>query len=286
MLLNESYRNLFQQLSELYDTGEAKSIAAWVIENITGYKRVDITLNKQINISDEQNIKIKTYTIEVLQHKPVQYVLHEAWFAGLQLYVDKNVLIPRSETEELVNWINDDCQWATVNGQLSILDVGTGSGCIAIALKNKLQNVELHALDISFEALEVAQKNAGTNNTHIHFHRIDILNEKDWKTLPEFDIIVSNPPYVKRSEAIEMHKNVVDYEPHLALFVENEDALIYYKAIIKFAKHNLKPAGKIFFEINESAADEIKQLLTENGYDRTEVRKDIYGKWRMVKASK
>lgn len=283
MTINEANKYLIHQLCRLYDEREAKNIASWVIENITGFKRTDVILNKHENLTNDQSSKFNNYVTELLQHKPVQYVLNEAWFAGMKLYVDESVLIPRPETEELVEWIIEDySKYATC----TILDIGTGSGCIAIALKNKLKNAELHALDISTKAIEVAKRNAEAHGTNTQFYHLDILNEEDWKTLSEFDVIVSNPPYVKRSEAIDMSKNVLDYEPHSALFVHDDDSLIFYKKIIAFAKSYLKHNGSIFFELNESAGAEVKKLLIENKFVNIKFRKDLEGKQRMIKASK
>lgn len=283
MRIQDAYTQLMYQLFELYDDREAANIADWIIEHITGFKRIDRLTNKQFPLTEKQQQLLNTYTTQLLQHKPVQFVLHEAWFAGMKLYVDENVLIPRPETEELVEWIILESQKSNVKSQ-KVLDVGTGSGCIPVALKKKLPKLDVHALDISEAALNVAQKNADTLNTAITFYKNDILNKTTWDELPVFDIIVSNPPYIKQSEENEMRKNVLLHEPHLALFVPNDDALLFYKAIAGFGLTHLNKEGKLFFEINEAHGNEIKQLMNEYGYSNVELKKDMQGKERMVKA--
>jgi len=246
MTIQQSYKQLLFQLYEMYGDREAANIADIVIENITGFKKVDRLINKQFLLNEEQLQLLSDYTNELLKHKPVQYVLNEVWFAGMKLYVDENVLIPRPETEELVEWIVKTV--ASRKSQVaSILDIGTGSGCIPVALKKKLLSVEVHALDISEEALNVAKRNAAIQQTEINFHLLNILDKNLWRQLPKFDIIVSNPPYVTQGEASSMQKNVLQYEPHLALFVDDEDAMKLYKAIAEFGLYHLNNNGQIFF---------------------------------------
>jgi release factor glutamine methyltransferase len=206
------------------------------------------------------------------------------WFAGMKLYVDENVLIPRPETEELVEWIVKTV--ASRKSQVaSILDIGTGSGCIPVALKKKLLSVEVHALDISEEALNVAKRNAAIQQTEINFHLLNILDRNLWKQLPKFDIIVSNPPYVTQGEASSMQKNVLQYEPHLALFVDDEDAMKFYKAIAEFGLKHLNENGQLFFEINEMMSKQICDLLNQYRYLNIELKKDLQNKDRMIKAT-
>ncbi|HRH47236.1 MAG TPA: peptide chain release factor N(5)-glutamine methyltransferase [Panacibacter sp.] len=283
MRVQEAYKQLMYQLFELYDDREAANIADMIIEHITGFKRIDRIINKQFPLTKEQEQLLNSYTVQLLDHRPVQYVLHEEWFAGMQFYVDENVLIPRPETEELVEWITREV--ASLEFRVySVLDIGTGSGCIPVAVKKKISSLEVHALDVSATALAIAKKNAAIQKTEIVFHQLDILNKDEWKRLPKFDIIVSNPPYIKQSEANEMHKNVLQHEPHLALFVPDEDALLFYKTIAVFSKQHLNSKGKLFFEINEALGKEVCALLEQQGYTNIELRKDMQGKDRMVKA--
>jgi release factor glutamine methyltransferase len=283
MGIQEAYTQLMYQLFELYDEREAANIADLTIEHITGFKRIDRITDKQFPLSEPQQQLLQTYTVQLLQNTPVQYVLHEAWFAGMNFYVDENVLIQRPETEELVEWVVEENQKSKVKSQ-KVLDIGTGSGCIPVALKKKLSALDVHALDVSEGALAVAQKNAATQNTNITFYYSDILNKSKWNELPIFDFIVSNPPYIKRSEEKEMRNNVLSHEPHLALFVPDEDALLFYRTIAEFGLTHLNKEGKLFFEINEALGNEVKQLLENYGYSNVEIRKDLQGKDRMIKA--
>ena len=284
MTIQQSYKQLLFQLYEMYGDREAANIADIVIENITGFKKVDRLINKQFPLNEEQLQLLNDYTNELLKHKPVQYVLNEVWFAGMKLYVDENVLIPRPETEELVEWIVKTV--ASRKSQVaSILDIGTGSGCIPVVLKKKLLSVEVHALDISEEALNVAKRNAAIQQTEINFHLLNILDKNLWRQLPKFDIIVSNPPYVTQGEASSMQKNVLQYEPHLALFVDDEDAMKFYKAIAEFGLYHLNNNGQIFFEINEMMGKQICDLLNQYRYLNIELKKDLQNKDRMIKAT-
>ena len=284
MTIQQSYKQLLFQLYEMYGDREAANIADIVIENITGFKKVDRLINKQFLLNEEQLQLLNDYTNELLKHKPVQYVLSEVWFAGMKLYVDENVLIPRPETEELVEWIVKTV--ASRKSQVaSILDIGTGSGCIPVALKKKLLSVEVHALDISEEALNVAKRNAAIQQTEINFHLLNILDKNLWRQLPKFDIIVSNPPYVTQGEASSMQKNVLQYEPHLALFVDDEDAMKFYKAIAEFGLKHLNENGQLFFEINEMMGKQICDLLNQYRYLNIELKKDLQNKDRMIKAT-
>jgi len=284
MTIQQSYKQLLFQLYEMYGDREAANIADIVIENITGFKKVDRLINKQFLLNEEQLQLLNDYTNELLKHKPVQYVLNEVWFAGMKLYVDENVLIPRPETEELVEWIVKTV--ASRKSQVaSILDIGTGSGCIPVALKKKLLSVEVHALDISEEALNVAKRNAAIQQTEINFHLLNILDKNLWRQLPKFDIIVSNPPYVTQGEASSMQKNVLQYEPHLALFVDDEDAMKFYKVIAEFGLKHLNENGQLFFEINEMMGKQICDLLNQYRYLNIELKKDLQNKDRMIKAT-
>ncbi|HVM89660.1 MAG TPA: peptide chain release factor N(5)-glutamine methyltransferase [Puia sp.] len=294
MTIHEAQQQLLFQLYHIYDDREAAAIANLVMENITEWKRIDRVLNKNVPLSLPKTELLKRYTEELSAHKPVQYVLHEAWFAGMKFYVDENVLIPRPETEELVEWIVREVQHSdsavsspmTDNRQpLTVLDVGTGSGCIPIALKKKLPGAEIFSCDVSEAALYVAKKNAQENNTEINFLHIDFLKEEQRDQLPIVDIIVSNPPYIPLTEKITMQQNVIGYEPHLALFVEDDNALMFYEAIAAFAKTKLKPRGTVYVEIHEELAPHVKKLFSFSGFQQVEIKKDMQGKDRMIKAT-
>lgn len=283
MTIRQAYQQLLLQLYELYSDREAANISDWVIERITGLPRIDRLLQKELPLTEQQLALLQEYTQQLLLHKPVQYVLHEAWFAGIPLYVDEQVLIPRPETEELAEWVAQHSP--AVNNPL-VLDIGTGSGCIPIALKKKNPAWQVHALDISAAALEVAARNAATQQTTIQLHRADILNEADWSSLPVCDIIVSNPPYIRETEQLQMHRNVLAFEPHLALFVPDTDALLFYRKIAAFGLQRLTAGGLLFFEINEALGPEMARLMETMGYSGIELKKDLQGKDRMLKAIK
>jgi release factor glutamine methyltransferase len=284
MTVTEGYRYLCNELYSVYEQREAENIAGMVIENITGLKRMDRVLQKDTILTTEQQKKLNNYTTLLRQHQPVQYVLHEAWFYGMQLYVDEHVLIPRPETEELVEWIITDAK----AGQqpVSIIDIGTGSGCVPIALKKNIPAADVWAVDISNEALAVAKRNAETQQANITFQQADILIPTHISTFPLFDIIVSNPPYIPLSDKTSMHPNVLQHEPHLALFVENENPLLFYNAIADFAHSFLKPGGSLYFEIHEAMGEQVTQLLTQKGFINVQVKKDMQEKDRMVKAKR
>ena len=284
MTITEGYHYISRELLSIYDQREAENIANLMIENITGFKKLDIVINKATQLTSSQEVILHQYTALLLQHLPVQYVLHEAWFYGMKLYVDEHVLIPRPETEELVEWMLKDAE--TNKQPINILDIGTGSGCIPIALKKNMPAAEVWAVDINNEALLVAQRNADTQQTSITFQQADILNKPYPSVLPTFDVIVSNPPYIPLSDKTAMHPNVLQHEPHLALFVANEDPLLFYNAIVDFAQSHLNPGGSLYFEIHEAMGEEVKQQLTQKGFINVQVKKDMQGKDRMVKATK
>lgn len=284
MTLHEAQQQLTKSLYDLYDNREAANIADWVMEHVTGMRKIDRIMHKQSPLLPEQLTQIQQYTRELLDHKPVQYVLHEAWFCGLPFYVDENVLIPRPETEELVEWVAEAGSKKEDAGNLRILDIGTGSGCIPISLKKKFPQAEVYACDVSEQALAVAAKNAAAQQTQVQFLQADFLNSKAWPTLPAVDIIVSNPPYIPHHNQSSMLQNVLAWEPHLALFVPNEDALVFYDAIARFAQEKLRPGGSIFVEIHEDLGTQTKALFESKGFV-AEVKKDFQGKDRMVKAS-
>ncbi len=287
MTMQEATYYLLNKLRSIYPEGEASEITDWVMESLTGSKKAERMLYKNSAITSKEELQLQQYAERLLQHEPVQYVLHEAWFCGLKFYVDKNVLIPRPETEELVEWVTVQVgSWESgaVSQPIKILDIGAGSGCIPIALKRKLNSAEMWSCDISEAALAVAKKNAETIGVDINFLLLDFLVSEKRNQLPSFDIIVSNPPYVPEKDKQQMQPNVLNYEPHTALFVPDNDALIFYKAIAEFGKRHLNSGGAIYTELHEELGEDASVLFKTAGY-KTELKKDMQGKERMLKAS-
>lgn len=284
MTIQHAYRQLLAQLYEIYETREAANIADWVIEHVTGQRKIDRIVYKDIPVSEEQQAKLAKIAGELLQHRPVQYVLGEARFMNMKLTVNEHVLIPRPETEELAEWIIEDIK---VSGKeiVSIIDIGTGSGCIPIAVKKKIHAAAVSAIDVSDKALQAAKLNAANQKVTIDFYHLDFLNERKWDELSKFDIIASNPPYIRESEAVEMRENVLRYEPHIALFVPDEDALIFYEAIAKFSREHLKTKGSVYVEINETLGEQVSEVFRKNGFFNVILKKDMQGRDRMVKAT-
>ncbi|MCK9404355.1 MAG: peptide chain release factor N(5)-glutamine methyltransferase [Chitinophagaceae bacterium] len=283
MTIQQAQQDTLSQLKNLYDEREATNITDWVMEHLTGKKRIDRLLEKERVLSATKIARLDVILQELATHKPIQYVLGEAWFAGMKFFVNEDVLIPRPETEELVEWIYAESQQSTRN-HLQLLDIGTGSGCIPISLKKKQPTLSIAALDVSKGAIAVAERNAGSLGAAIHYILVNFLNEAFWDQLPVVDIIVSNPPYIKESEQNNMRKNVLGFEPSLALFVPDNDALLFYRKIALFGKTNLTEEGTIFVEINEALGKEVTDLFEANGYT-VELRKDMEGKDRMLKAT-
>ena len=286
MTIAQTYFDFAEKLKTIYNDREADNISDWVFENVTGLKRWERRENKNSELKENMGKKIDNYLQELLLHKPVQYVLNEAWFYKMKFFVDENVLIPRPETEELVEWIVQDAglSLTAYHSPLTILDIGTGSGCIAIALKNKIKNADVFAIDVSEPALKIAALNAQKNNTDINFSKADILQNQIKINIPLFDVIVSNPPYITKKESTEMHTNIIAYEPHLALFVPDENPLLFYNAISDFALSHLKEKGNLYFEIHENFANDIVNLMQQKGFQSIEIKKDLQQKNRMVKA--
>ena len=284
MQVQEAFIKIRQELAALYDERESDQIAHWVIENITGHSRSARILHKTDLLTTAQESSFTKYLQELLQWRPVQYVLGEAWFAGMRFFVDERVLVPRPETEELVVMSLE----SVVGSQqpIKILDIGTGSGCIPIAIKKKQPLWDVWAVDISADALVVAALNAKYLGTEIHFSKVNILDEKSRADLPVFDIIISNPPYIPLKDKMEMSENVLLHEPHLALFVANEDPLIFYQEIIHFAVDHLQTGGLIFFEIHEQLAGSVESMLVSANYHHILTKKDMQGKDRMIRAVK
>ncbi|HXR84259.1 MAG TPA: peptide chain release factor N(5)-glutamine methyltransferase [Hanamia sp.] len=285
MTIAKAYFDFLEKIKTIYEDREAENISDWVFENTTGLKRWQRRENKNEELNEDAFKKIETDLKELLQHRPVQYVLNEAWFYKMKFYVNENVLIPRPETEELVEWIITDLKKEKYSKPTNIIDIGTGSGCIPIALKKVFPNTSITAIDISEKALHVAKKNAKNLQTEIHFLQNDFLNENRGKSLPAYDIIVSNPPYIPFSEKEILSKNVTDFEPGIALFVENNDPYIFYKRIAEFAKSHLNENGKIYVEVHEEYAKDVNDIFKNTGFI-SQIKNDIYGKERMVKGWK
>ena len=281
MDLGQAQRQLASDLAPLYDSREAGLIADWVMEHLTGRSKLDRLLRPAEVLADPLLRKYYIYRSELLAHRPVQYVLHESWFAGLRFYVDENVLIPRPETEELVEWAN---QTIPAVSSAPLLDVGTGSGCIAIAIARKRPTIPVHACDISTGALRTANRNAASLRADITFHHIDFLDRATWPRLPVVRWIVSNPPYIPASERSMLAPHVADAEPAAALFVPDSDPFVFYHAIAEFARQRLLPGGSAWVEIHENLAAGVVELFRAAGATEVETRKDWMGKDRMVRA--
>ncbi len=300
MTIHEAQQQLLSSLHSMYDDREAAAITNLVMENITESRKIDRIINKNLPLSLPKIALLKKYTEQLRSHKPVQYILHEASFAAMKFYVDENVLIPRPETEELVDWVAREARIPgtddqgrmmgegrnTQHSSFTILDIGTGSGCIGIALKKQLPGAEIFACDVSEQALAIAKKNAMHHKTDIHFMQLDFLNEEQRASLRSFDIIVSNPPYIPIHEKKSMTANVTDFEPHLALFVEDNDPMVFYEAIADFAREKLSVNGKIFVETHENQSANVKKLFSVKGFSGVEIRKDMQGKERLLKATR
>ena len=263
-----------KELAPIFEDREVVSWAYLSAEYLLGYSRSDCIVHASKSIDVKLSNKFKQIIVDLKTKKPLQYILGETEFYGFKLKVNKDTLIPRPETEEIVDWVLKE-------SFKSALDIGTGSGCIAIALA-KYSNANISAIDISKNALKVAKENAILNNVTVEFTQQDIFQAK---TLDRVDLIVSNPPYVLNSEKVKMKENVLEHEPHLALFVSNENPLIFYKKITDLATKSLTSEGKLFFEINEQFANELIAILTQSGFVDIELKKDINDRDRMIKAT-
>ncbi len=271
-------------LQEIYGNEEAESIFLIAIEAVLQYKRADYLLKKEVIVSAEHLDKLQRILTELKTGKPLQYILGETVFYGFPFKVNSSVLIPRPETEELVEWVIECAELADVTGAgLRILDIGTGTGCIAVSLNKSLPNAKVSALDVSQEAIDIASANAALNKVDIKFIHTDI---RTFTTEHKFDIIVSNPPYITQREKEEMHNNVLDHEPHLALFVADEKPLEFYEAIADFAWVTLSDMGLLFFEINEHLGQETVEMLSAKSFINIELKQDMQGKDRMIKCEK
>jgi len=275
-----------EQLSGLYDESESKHLAYYAIEHICQLSRAQLMVSKAKELEPLAENSLLMLLDELQTGKPIQYIIGETEFYRLPFKVTPAVLIPRQETEELVSWVLEETRHRPANQSLRILDIGTGSGCIPITLKKHLPKAEVQALDISFAALEVAMHNAVLNQTEVKFYQADIFLSSAISSTKGFDVIISNPPYIAMEEKGEMHENVLNHEPHQALFVEDTDPLLFYKQIAQVAIEHLQPKGLLFFEINERYGSETIELLKNKSFNKIELRKDLMGKDRMIKAEK
>jgi release factor glutamine methyltransferase len=286
MTFEAAEQSLATALDGLYENREAATIAGMVMEFVTGKSKMDRWLQKNELLSIENLKSLEKYSKELLTGKPVQYVLGEAWFAGLCLTVNEHTLIPRPETEELVNLC---ASWAATNkiqiAPLQILEVGTGSGCIAIALQKKMPAAIITAFDISAEAIEVATINAAKYNAPIQFKTLDFLDEARWPEMGNYDIIISNPPYIADIEKESMAGHVLDFEPHTALFVTNNNPLIFYSALANFGNKYLNKNGALFVEINQALGLQTQDVFEQKNYT-TLLKKDLFENDRMIVATK
>ncbi len=301
MILKE-FRNIFtKKLSLVFPETEIDSFFFLLIKEKFDLQRIDIALQSDFEIPPKDLPFLESITKRLQNQEPIQYILGKTEFYGLPFYVDKNTLIPRPETEELVDWIIDDerekrakSQKPTTN-QLKILDIGTGTGCIAISLAKNLSNAKVFAIDISENALNIARQNAELNKVDITLFQTDILNtnslddvvstffDEKIETI-KFDIIISNPPYVRELEKVEINNNVLENEPHLALFVDDKNPLVFYTKITELAKNSLKEEGSLYFEINQYLGKEMAKMLKQKEFNSIQLRKDLFGNDRMIKS--
>lgn len=269
-----------KELNTLYTSNEIRILTLMILEHVLNLTAVDLLNYKFSQLSEDEIMKIEEFTQRLKKQEPIQYILGETEFSNMKFKVNPGVLIPRPETEELIEWILEFIR----HKPLIILDIGTGSGCIAVAVAKKAVQSKVHAWDISEKALRVAAENAKINEVEVHFSKKDILSVQNHSTL--YDLIVSNPPYITHREKIAMDAHILNHEPHLALFVADDNPLIFYDGISDFAKTNLVSGGLLFFEINRSYGDDIVKMLEQKRFRNIELRKDISGNNRMVKAEK
>ena len=295
-------QDINNSLSEIYSEEEIRIFTFSILEKITGFTKTQILANRELILSKNQKIETEKIISRLKNNEPIQYILGETEFYGLKFMVNSSVLIPRPETEELIQWIKpphpfDDFVSKSVhlssdpqggflnqkNERIDFLDIGTGSGCIAISLKKLFPNATVSAMDISADALEIAKKNAKLNNVEINFIQSDILKINDLDK--KYDVIVSNPPYVLESDKINMELNVLDFEPHIALFVKDDDPLVFYRKIAELAKNHLNENGLLFFEIHNKQGENCKKMLESIGFKNITLRKDISGNDRMIRCN-
>ncbi|NJB35879.1 peptide chain release factor N(5)-glutamine methyltransferase [Croceivirga sp. JEA036] len=284
MQLSEIKSIFHKELVHYYPKEEIDSFFYALIDHFLNLQKFVLVMQPNYVVSKEEESLLFNALHRLKQEEPLQHITGAAYFRNLTLKVTKDTLIPRPETEELVSWILEDVR---ENQQLKVLDIGTGSGCIALSIAQELLKASVTAIDISKEALAVAKQNAEKNGVAVNFLQADVLSDNFQKELQgPWDIIVSNPPYVRELEKAEIQKNVKDYEPVTALFVSDQDPLIFYQHITLKAKILLKPSGRLYFEINQYLPEETKQLLVENSFEQVELKKDIFGNFRMLKGIK
>ena len=273
-----TYRQLWQRLVPVYGEGEAQAIARLIYEVRYGLTLSDLLMGRDSSVPEDE---LEQIAIRLEQQEPVQYILGQTEFCGRTFVVNKHVLIPRPETAEL-------CQWILTTDATNILDIGTGSGCIAITLAAEMPEAEVTAWDISEEALKVAEENAKRTDVHVKFEQVDILHlpSSILHLTSAFDLIVSNPPYICNKERETMEANVLEHEPHTALFVPNDDPLLFYRAIAQYGQTALKEGGWLYFEINPLYAEALHEMLSKMSYHDIEIKEDQYGKQRMIRAKK
>ena len=265
-------------LQNTHEERERQHIIYWCLEKVLSKRKIDLLLEPQQAVTPTQWQDCENIIVRLQKEEPIQYILEEAYFYDLKLKVNESVLIPRPETEELVEWI---LETLTLPNPM-ILDIGTGSACIPLALKSQCKGASVHAIEVSESALKVAQSNAESLELSIQFYQQDILNPSAWAIHPTYDVIVSNPPYIPLMEATKMTQRVIDFEPALALFTPNDDPLIFYKTIGDFAQQHLKKEGQLFFEIHEEYGSELVELLQEIGFQSIQLKKDLQNKDRMI----
>jgi len=277
--IKELKKEFTNNLAGRYPPEELQSFFNILSEKHLGLSRIEIALHPTLKVSKQNSEKFKEAYQRLKQFEPIQYIVGATEFYGLPFLVNKNVLIPRPETEELVAWIVAENKGRA----LEVLDIGTGSGCIAIALAHKLPEASVSGIDISKKALRVANQNALNNKVSVNFKKHDVLNLKKEHLNTTFNIIVSNPPYVREQEKSQLEPNVIKHEPSLALFVKDEDPLLFYRKIAQLSKKYLKPTGSLYFEINEYLSKELITMLKKEGFNKVLLRNDIFGKPRMLK---
>ena len=282
MILKEYYRFHLEALEKIYPRSQAANILQILYEWAYGLNTVQIKTTQNFEPASALLEKAAIAFEKLLQHYPIQYITGEAWFYKRKFKVSPAVLIPRPETEELVELIVNKLNNTP---HLQLLDVGTGSGCLAISLQLEIKLAKVTAIDISEEALQIARENATALEADIQFNKLDFLEESNWETLPVYDVLVSNPPYIPQSEDKILDKEVTAYEPHLALFVADESPILFYKKMIDFAEKHLHKEGFIFMEMHQDYAAAVKKLFTEMGYD-AEIIKDMSGNERMLQATR
>lgn len=279
MNIKNTHQNFIQTIQTIYSEGEANAIARIVFED--AFKLYDFSSEQEFSLENQS--RLEGIITRLLQNEPVQYILGEADFYGYKFKVNEHVLIPRQDTEELVFYVRSTVRSFIKKDAITLLDIGTGSGCIPITLKKIFPTMEVHALEVSEDALGIAKKNAENLETDIVFYHQSILEKEGWKSLPKFDVIVSNPPYIPHREAHLMPENVKQFEPHLALFVEDKDPLIFYEAIAEFEKQKLNENGFLFFETNEFNAQEVMTMLCNKTFTTVVLEQDMEGKDRLIR---